>query len=222
MHISDDDPMDMAAPPTLAEVAANFLVPVMSFAAQRSLEELGAGATGHSMNGGPMHLDSVSVSYTLWRNPDDRSDPVNLAELSEADRAALEMPPVRPLPDWMIRLTERMRFPSLWEAVMTTRHASAELTLVEHVNHILTNVFREERVVDGLFGDLDSPVDERHIERVSVVVDGREVAGMRIDTDPHVYAVGADLGDRVLTVVVAREHLPYITLAFVTGAPPRS
>ena len=49
-----------------------------------------------------------------------------------------------------------------------------------------------------------------------MLIDGIEVPGLHIDTDPHVYAVGTDLRDRVLTVVVAREHLPYIVLAFET------
>jgi len=48
------------------------------------------------------------------------------------------------------------------------------------------------------------PVSERHIEPVNVLIDGIEVPGLHIDTDPHVYAVGADLRDRVLTAVVAR------------------
>lgn len=80
----------------------------------------------------------------------------------------------------------------------------------------LMNTFREQRVVGGFPGDLDSPVAEHHIERFGVSIDGVEVPGLRIDTDPHVYAVGADLGDRILTAVVAREHLPHVEIAFET------
>ncbi|TXN28137.1 hypothetical protein [Lacisediminihabitans profunda] len=104
---------------------------------------------------------------------------------------------------------------------MTTRvqnlpWQTPQSTLVDHANHVLTNTFREERVRGGFPGELDSPVTERHIDYVAVSVDGIDVPGMRIDTDPHVFAVGAALGDRILTAVVARDHLQFVTLAFVT------
>ena len=111
---------------------------------------------------------------------------------------------------------------------MTTRVSddgwqTPESTLVAHVNHILTNSFRELRVVDGIPGELDSPVTESHMEAFAVPVDGVDVPGMRIDTDPHVYAVGAGLGDRILTAALARDHLPHVTVAFTTRAMlPRS
>ncbi|MDQ1576010.1 MAG: hypothetical protein QOH55_1160 [Microbacteriaceae bacterium] len=47
-------------------------------------------------------------------------------------------------------------------------------------------------------------------------VDGVEVTGMRIDTDPHVLGLATDLGDRMLTAVFAREHLPFLRPAFAT------
>jgi hypothetical protein len=137
----------------------------------------------------------VSISYTLWRIPDDHDDPANLVVLSESERDALDTVPARPLPDWLMMQREMMRYPALWEAVMTTRVLDAEwqtpeTTLVGHVNHILMNTFREQRVVGGFPGKLDSPVTERHIEHAAVTVDGCDLPGMRIDTDPDVYAVG--------------------------------
>ncbi|WP_281167443.1 hypothetical protein [Agromyces subbeticus] len=39
---------------------------------------------------------------------------------------------------------------------------------------------------------------------------------MRIGTDPHVLGVAANLGDRVLTAVLAREHLLYLDVSFVS------
>jgi hypothetical protein len=172
-----------------------------------------------------MTLNSVSISYTLWRNPRDRKDPRNLADLSDSVREALGADPVRPLPDWMMEQRELMRYPMLWEAVMTTRVSeddwqTPESTLVGHVNHILTNNFRELRVVGGFPGELDSPVTERHIEAVTVPIDGVDVPGMRIGIDPHVYAVGAALNNWILTAVVAREHLSHVSLAFSTRAIP--
>jgi len=49
-----------------------------------------------------------------------------------------------------------------------------------------------------------------------MLVDDRTVPGMQIDTDPHVLGVAADLGDRILTVVLSREYLPAVRLEFVT------
>jgi len=221
MHFADINPEDIPPPPTVDEVAALFTVPMMSFVAQPSLQELAVGTTGSSSNGGEMTLDSVSLTYTLWRNPRDRNDPVNLGDLSESDRQALDAPPVRPLPDWMMERRELMRYPMLWEAVLTTRNSDAEWqtpesTLVGHVNHVLTNAFRDQRVVGGIPGELDSPVTERHIQPVTIPVDGVDVPAMQIDSDPNVYAVGADLGDRILTAVVSRDHLSSVTMAFVT------
>jgi len=221
MHFSDINPEDIPPPPTVDEVAGLFTVPMMSFVAQPSLQELAVGTTGSSSNGGEMILDSVVLTYTLWRNPRDRDDPVNLGDLSNSDREALDAPPVRPLPDWMMERRELMRYPMLWEAVVTTRKTDAEWqtpesTLVRHVNHVLMNTFREQRVVGGIPGELDSPVTERHIQPATVPIDGVDVTGMQIDSDLNVYAVGADLGDRILTSVVSRDHLSMVTMAFVT------
>lgn len=223
MHFSDRDPMDVPPPQTVDEVARVFPTPVMSFVPQASLQEMGVGTVGSSTGGGPMVLDAVSISFTLWRNPLDHDDPINLAELEDAVRDALDAPPVRPLPEWMMTHRELLRYPSLWEAVMTTRHdderqtlpwQSLESTLVQHVNHILMNTFRDQRVTGGFPGELDDPVTERHIQGAVVRIDGTDVPGVRIDTDPNVFAVGAALEGRFLTAVVARDDLPFVTLEF--------
>lgn len=122
MYISDRPADDFPQPETIDAVARMFTVPVMSFIPQPALEELAIPATtASSFNGGAMSLDSLAISYTLWRNPRDRDDPTNLANLSDLHRAALDAAPVRPLPSWMIQQREMMRYPMLWEAVMTTR-----------------------------------------------------------------------------------------------------
>jgi hypothetical protein len=61
------------------------------------LGEGGIGVGSGTRNG---VLDSceASVSYTLWRNPDDPDDPVNLGELDEQQRRALEAAPAWPRP----------------------------------------------------------------------------------------------------------------------------
>ena len=81
------------------------------------------------------------------------------------------------------------------------------------------NAFREQRVVGGIPGELDSPVTERHIHPATLAIDGVDVLAMQIDSDPNVYAVGADLGDHILTAVVSRDHLSSVTMAFVTRGP---
>lgn len=221
MHFSVQGPADLPPPPTADETARLFAVPLMAFIPQPSLEEQGVSTSSSSRNSGPSTLDDVSISYTLWRNPADHADAANLADLSALEREGLEAVAVGPLPDWFLAQRERMRYPLLWEAVRTTRlrepeWQTPESSLVEHVNYVVMNMYRDQRVVGAFPGDLDSPVTERHIEYGSVRIDGADVPGMRINTDPHVYAVGADLGDRILTAVVARDHLPYITVAFQT------
>ena len=223
MHLADIDPMDVPPPPTVDTAAKMFGAPVIGLLTQPSLVESGVATSGSSTNGGPVIPESLSISYTLWRNPQDHDDPVNLAELSSLERDALEEEPVRPLPDWMLQFRRLARYPSLWEAVMTTRvldpaWQTPQSVLVAHTNYVLTNAFRDQRVVGGVPGELDAPVAEHHLERVSVSIDGIDVPGWRIDTDPHVYSVGADLGDRILTAVVARDHLPHVNLAFETRA----
>ncbi|MCI4656649.1 hypothetical protein [Cryobacterium zhongshanensis] len=223
MYFTDREPMDVPPPPTVDTAAKMFGTPVIGFLPQASLSELGVGTVGTSTNGSPSILESVAISYTLWRNPQDHDDPANFADVDGQERDSLEREPSKPLPDWMLEFRKLMRYPSLWEGVMTTRvidteGQTPESVLVAHTNHILMNTFREQRVLGEFPGNLDSPVTERHIQRVRVPLDGVRVPGLRIDSDPHVYSIGADLGDRILTAVVARDHLPYVTLAFQTRA----
>jgi len=227
MYFSERAPEDFPAPPTIAKVVAEFRVPVMSFVSQPAVEVRSVSTTGSSMNGEPTLLTSVSLSYTFWQVPGDHADPVNLADLPAVDLAALDAPPIRPLPAWMMAQRELMRYPMLWEAVMTTRPSddgsqTLESTLVDHLNYVVMNTFRKQRTVGGFPGELDSPATKKHIEHTSVRVDGADLPGIRLDTDPHVYGVGVALSDRILTAVIARDHLADITIAFETLAwhPP--
>ena len=103
---------------------------------------------------------TVSVTYTLWRNPIDRPDPINLADLDEQARRALEAVPPWPRPAWLVEQVERMRYPQLWEAVRTTwnrdasERSSVRSVLVDHVNYILMNQYRQE------LGLSDNPWDQ--------------------------------------------------------------
>ena len=207
----------------------------MGLAPQPSLEDFDAfGLTEATDASGPWSI-TVSVNYTLWRNPDDRADPVNLADLDDATRAALDVEPPWPRPTWMIETVRRMRYPQLSEAVRTTwdRDPSERTTvshhLVDHVNHILMNHFREELGLptgppppgyDPFAGDWRAAASAVN-PRATLVVDGDERAASEIDTDPFVYAIGVRLAaDRVATSVIPREDLPYLRLALATRDEP--
>jgi len=221
MHFVDRDSKDFPLPQTVDGAAEQFAVPLMAFVQQPSLTESGVGTVGSYSDREPTSLDSVPISYTCWRNPEDKDDPVNLAELTALQCESFEMKPVKLLPDWMLKMRRLMYYPSIWEATLTTRALDVEWqtpesVLVAHANHILTNTFSEQRVVGGFPGSVDAPIREHHIEPMSVRIDGVDAPGMHIDTDPDVYVLGADLGDRILTAVVARKYLPHTTLTFMT------
>ncbi|KAA9107925.1 hypothetical protein [Microbacterium rhizomatis] len=165
---------------------------------------------------------SVSITYTLWRNPADHEDPVNLAELDEQTRESLDVEPAWERPAWLIEGVQRLRYPMLWEAVRTSWHRDeSEYTtlsrqLVDHANYVLMNQFREELGLPrGPHGDTAWQISQSAVNpAVTLEIDGVEVAASEIDTDPFVYAVGARLApDVVTTVVIARDHLPYVRVA---------
>ncbi|WP_234058073.1 MULTISPECIES: hypothetical protein [Microbacterium] len=196
-------------------------IPIYEFAAQRAVGDTDIGVSSGT-DGRGMNMMTASVSATLWRNPDDKSDPINLADLDEQTRRSIEQVPPWPRPAWLIESVERMRYPSLWEAVQTTWHRDASerttlaYLLVHHANHILMNHFREQLGLS--LHDWESPAltTERAVRHgAGVVVDGTTVTGAEIDTDPFVYAIGAELpGGGTLTVVISREHLQYLDLRF--------
>jgi len=87
----------------LAEKVKLMPVPVMGFVGQPALEDV---HMDNTMSQGVTEFSHmrVGISYTLWRNPDRRSDPVNLADLDEAMRRGIEGPFLVPRPAWMVRL----------------------------------------------------------------------------------------------------------------------
>jgi hypothetical protein len=223
MFVVDPGPSEEFELPTPDEVTARFGGPLFALTPQPSIEELGV-STVSTTSEGWTHLESASLSYALWRNPDDRSDPVNLADLDDDLRAELDGPPRRPLPDSLMKVREQMRHPMLWEAVRTTvpldpdgPWATPEQALVQHLEYVLINQFRNERVRGGLPGDLLGPVTEPAVEHgVPVLVDGVARDGMRVDTDALVVGLGVAFEDRVLTAVFARAELPYLETTFIT------
>ncbi|GAB6858405.1 hypothetical protein [Microbacterium xylanilyticum] len=206
----------------MAERVRALPFPVYGLAPQPTIEDLDS--LGYM--GGAWQI-TVAVNYTLWRNPEDLDDPVNLAELDEATRAELDRKPPWPRPRWIVEAAERMRYPMLWEAVRTTwagepsEYTTLPQQLVQHVNHILMNRFRTELGMPT--GPPSGPpsTDEPWRVRPSAVnpharieVDGEFVDAAEIDTDPLVYAIGVQLSPEVVaTVVIPRADLPFVRIA---------
>lgn len=195
--------------------------PVWGFVPQRSLED--DRRPGHATVGGstgPGRIE-VSLGYTVWHNPDDHDDPVNLAELDDRTRAALDEVPPWPRPDWLIQAVDKMRYPRLSEAVRTTWRrdpAPGDLVdeIVHHSNHILMNRFREELGLPiGSTEETGWQVKPTAVNTAaSVMVDGTRMPSVEIDTDPFVFAIGVRIADDlVVTAVIPREFLPMLDLA---------
>jgi hypothetical protein len=210
------------------EQARDLPMSIVGLVPQPHLEDWGAIGVGSGTRNGVLDSCEASISYTLWRNPDERDDPVNLAELDEQQRRALEAAPPWPRPSWLVEQVRRMRYPMLWECVRTQwsrepgGYGDVPTQLVAHVNHILVNQFRHTGVVDDddPAHGIDGPVDERCVEaRIPVLVDGTARNGFRIDTDPHVYGLAVDLDPHsVLTAAIPRDALPYLQIAFTSAA----
>ncbi len=200
-------------------------IPVMGLVPQTSLEDTDTVGLGYAQDDRGYSDMTVSVTYTLWRNPSDRSDPVNLADLDEQTRRAIEGVPPWPRPAWLVEQVERMRYPQLWEAVRTTWHresserSSIRSLLVDHVNYILMNQYRHELGLSGNPWDEPAPTvtDLMVSGQVTVLVNGGEVPGAEVNTDLFVYGIGAELeGGGVVTAVFPRAELKRIQVQFTT------
>lgn len=227
-HLAEDapDPRDGRL-----ALIAGLGVPVAGLIPQRHLEERGEASVVSSRRRdgqGPEALEEATVSrtYLLWRNPDDHDDPVNLADLDEATRATLAAPLERPIPEWLEEARRMLRYPRLWEAVQThwtaPGHEAVPVAdrLIAHTEYVLANSFREQLgLADG--PDFWPPaIPPAALQPTSVVVDGAPRAGILLDTDPFVLALGVELDDeRVVTVVVPRDELPLLTLELAADLP---
>ncbi|MFF7290894.1 hypothetical protein ACFY9N_00035 [Microbacterium sp. NPDC008134] len=175
------------------------------------------------------HLDgavsslAASSSYTLWRYPEDRSDPRNRVEIDERTRRAIEDEPAHGRPSWVAELSKMLLYPMLFEATRTSWFAnptdtrsSLRVVLADHVDHVLRNTRRGEAefAPDSGRRRLD-PTPEAVVEGL-VQVDGMERVGVQYDDDPCVHAVGFRIDDNsVCTTVVPRNALAMVTLDHV-------
>ncbi|WP_378143719.1 hypothetical protein ACFJGV_09835 [Cnuibacter sp. UC19_7] len=183
--------------------------------------------SGFTDSRGAVGLEESSVvfTYTLWRHPEDRSDPRNEIELDERVRRSIDEEPPWGRPEWVRRQAQLFHYPMLWEAVRTSWYASPghpaaslPLQLVDHANHVLRNSFREQlRLPAGPGGGDEWKVRGSAVAPGTVVVDGEPREGVQIDTDPWVYAVGYRVDEQVLcTAVIDRDALPFVTLELST------
>lgn len=196
--------------------------PVFELQPQRSLTR--APITGFTEAGGPNGVDELSVqfTYTLWRYPDDRSDPRNEVDLDDRTRHAVEDEPPWGRPTWLKEQARIFLYPMLWEATRTAWHASPDRDrhslsqqLLDHTNHVLRNSFREELGLPAGPTTADGwKVKASALADSSISVDGEERPGVHIDTDPFVYAVGFRVNEHVVcTTVLPRDSLPFLTLS---------
>lgn len=218
MRFAGTIPEDMPPPATADDVTRRFGVRLLTFSPQATLEESSVGITSHSEGLGSEELVHASLTYELLRNPKDREDPVNRSSLPQRDRDIIESTPEFPLPQWFLEARRSSLYRSLWEAVRTAPSGPQPLgeALLDHVWYVLVNLFREERVVGEMPGEVTGMPTLSGMTPTTVMIDGLEVSGVHHDFDPHVYALAAAVDDRVLTVVVPRDELPYLRLEFET------
>jgi len=204
-------------------------ITVLGLMPQPSLEDTDSVGLSYGLDDRGYSEMTASINYTLWRNPDDRSDPVNLADLDEATRKAIEEVPPWPRPPWLIEYVQRMRYPQLEEAVRTTWHrepserSSVQSLLADHVNHILMNQYRQELWPGSKPWDRHAPaITARMVNgHARTVINGIEVPGAEVDTDPFVYGIGAQVADGgVVTAVLPRAELTRIKVQFATRSQP--
>lgn len=225
MRLSGILPADAPDPRLeLAERLKLMPIPVMGLVSQPSLEDTDSVGLTYSQDARGYSELTASISYTLWRNPLDRSDPINLADLDEQTRRSIEDVPPWPRPAWLVEYVDRLRYPQLMEAVRTTwhrdraEHTSLRGLLLDHVSHILMNQFRQEL---GLGNPWDQPPSAATgltiNDQAAVLVDGLEVPAVEVDTSPFVYGIGAGLPNGgTVTVVLPRAELSLIQIQFMT------
>ncbi|MCR2827207.1 hypothetical protein [Microbacterium sp. zg.Y909] len=223
LGMDSPDPMDAQW-----ERIAQWPIPVFGLAPQPTIEMFGPSEIGSGSDSAGLRDAQVGLSYIVIRNPADRADPTNLADLDEEALRALDEVPPWPRPKWLIELTDRQRYPMLWEAGRTSwyrdpaeRPSIAE-ALVDHTAEVLNTSFRPERGLDGRVGSLPPAPDitTAAVQHDAILrIDGIDRPAVLIDTDPHVFAVGTELdGSALVTVVLTRDELPFIQVELITHA----
>ena len=138
-------------------------------------------------------VEEVSLSYTLWRLPQNHEDPINLAD--PQNRAAARTragPGVAAAGGLAPRDARPDESPPLGEVVRTSRTGlegavprTAESVLLAHFNDVFMNSFREQRVAAPLRLPPLGALTAQDVESdVAVIVDGAPVPGLTVSGDP--------------------------------------
>jgi hypothetical protein len=192
-------------PPSLDHVAREFGGRVFSFVPQRHLEL--AGVSVESTNDA---ISAIALSYSVYVNPDDLDDPINLRRLKDGETAQTEL--THGQPAWVHKLIVQSRYPLLWEAVRTSTAVdalswgSAAGALAQHLDHVAVNA--QERGPDAFLTPDSDATDPKLADPIVLGIDGRPEPGIRIRHRGY-RAYAATLGDRVLSVVLA-DDLPIV------------
>lgn len=214
--------------------AAALGIQVAGFTKQARLEDWGVTAavvSEETVNGKTVARKAIfSRSYTMYRNPETPTHRSNQLRLDPVTERALEELTPANLPQWVYRARERMRYPSIWEAVQThwfadeeglsaPWHSPGEL-LRQHVEYVLRNRHRESVGLTTADDDVERELVSRSsIQPTMVWLDGELIHGWSIDTERAVVGVAVRLsGRRVLTAVVTRKYLRYAQPEFVSDA----
>lgn len=107
--LSSDSPDPRAG--SRAELA-RFPGEIITLAAQPTIEESDMPGIMRGQDSAGITEMAVSLTYTLIRNPSDRSAPENLADLDDDLRRALDEVPPWPRPQWLIAMNESLRNPA--------------------------------------------------------------------------------------------------------------
>lgn len=211
------------------ETIARMPFPVFGLVPQPTIEECGLSSHGSGFDGAGLREGNVGLSYIVIHDPTNRSDPTNFADLEDDIRQQLDVVPVSPYTEWLAARIERQRYPMLHNAVRTTWHRDPEngpslaQTLVDHVADVLTTSFRPERGLEGKLSSLP-PAPDMTLAGVQydafLTVNGVSHPAARIDTDPHVFAIGTQLNDSTfVTALVSRDELPHFVIELATRQP---
>jgi hypothetical protein len=212
---------DLSVPPTGDEIAEAFGLPVFALAPQSGLAESGFGTVGS--NDG---THEVTISYSVFRNPDDHNDPVNFTPNVAEVLNAIEQAERNSQPEWFTAGLRRMRFPILWEAVCTARTDIGEpLSLAErlaaHINHVVMNTCAHRRHPEINFpSTLTNPVAATDALPGRLLrVDSADVSAIQIDTDVDVTGWAFATAHSAVLIALPREFLPLVDLRLERRVP---
>lgn len=205
---------DLPAPPTVDQVVQRLAWPVFAFVAQPHLEEGSYGTKGVNDQ-----LMEASLTYSVYRHPDDLENPSNFAEDIASTQSAIAKAVSDKQPEWFMESLRRRRYPMLWEAVSTTRlgldaDRSLAERLAERVNHVLINtVESRRRSSEGAPPTLDHEVAAGDAQSgFTLNIDGTDIEALLLDSDPDVIGWAAEVDDCAVLIAFSRDFAGMIDL----------